>query len=72
MQTMKVVEPNGSTGSREIDYVERYDDSGNRLIMPRSVPMLKDGEELRWGEDGQCYIMKAWPGSSTHDYVYTQ
>lgn len=72
MERMKVIEPNGKPGMRDVDYVDRWDDNGNRLIKPRSVPMLAEGEDVRFDDDGQCHIMKTWPSPVAHDYVYTQ
>ncbi len=72
METMKVVEPDGSTGNREIDYVERYDGS-TRLLKPRAVPVLNDGEDLVWimGESAPR-ILVTHTAEPPCEYVYTQ
>jgi len=72
MKTMKVIEPDGSIGTREVDYVERYDENGVQRIKPRSVPVVSDGEDIMYVDDETVPRIVSTKGRNTsYAFVYT-
>lgn len=72
MERMKVIEPDGSVGNREIDYVERYDGAA-QLVRPRAVPVLNDGEDILWIMGESMPRIVSTDGRNTaYAYTYTQ